>query len=441
MDCSSAQQIWEAALGELQVQVSKQNFRTWLEKTVGLSLEDNQLIVGTPNTFVTEYLDKNLRSLIEKTLLGLTNGEARVVFQVDGCFRDLPRRDALPAAAASRSMFNTKYTFSSFVAGSCNQLARDAALGIAENPGQRYNPLFIYGGPGLGKTHLLHAIGHAALEKRLKVLCVCAERFTNEFVSSLYQRKTEEFNNKYRNVDILLMDDIQFLIGKEQTEVSFFHAFNELHIANRQIVVTSDLPPGSLPLLQQRLRSRLEGGLTAVVHPPDFETRLAILQAKAGQQGANLPPAVLELIARQAAQSIRQLEGLLNRVTAYAGLVGGSVTPQLAAKAIEAIADTASRAATVTPDMVIKAVAESYRLPSAELLARKRDKQTALARQVAMYLIRQETGCSLAQIGQALGGRDHATVLQACGKIAKEMESCRYLRSKIVDIQHRICFG
>jgi chromosomal replication initiator protein len=438
MGARSAQEIWEAALGELQVQVSKQNYRTWLEKTVGLSHRDNQFVVGVPNAFVAEYLDKKQRSLIEKTLIGLTSGNITVAFQVDSSQQNSPascgvRRQTNTGIGCS--LFNSRYTFSSFIVGNCNRLAHAEALGIAENPGRSHNPLFIYGGVGLGKTHLLHAIGHVALAHHVKVLYVSAERFTNEFVTAICERKTEQFNNKYRSVDMLLVDDIQFITGKEQTEESFFHTFNELHNTNRQIALTSDLPPKSLSSLPARLRSRFEGGLTVAIGPPDFETRLAILQAKAEQQGAQIPLESLEFIAHQAEQNIRELEGMLNRVVAYARLVRGEATPELAAKAIEAIAGPKTA---TTPCLVIEAVASSFHLTAADLKTRKRDKETALARQVAMYLIRQETASSLAQIGSELGGRDHSTVIHACEKIAAEINTSPALQRKILDIQQAL---
>jgi chromosomal replication initiator protein len=440
MESKSAQEIWEAALGELQIQVSKQNYRTWLEKTTGLSYHDSQFVVGVPNTFAAEYLDKKQRSLIEKTLIGLTASEVEVIFQVDNCHQNSPPGHSVgeKTIPASRAIFNPKYTFSSFIIGNCNQLAHAAALGVAENPGHSYNPLFIYGGVGLGKTHLLHAIGHVALAKHLKVLYVSAERFTNEFITAVYERKTENFHNKYRSVDILLIDDIQFICGKEQTEESFFHTFNELHNTNRQIAITSDLPPKSLPLRQRRLRSRFEGGLIVAVEPPELDTRLAILQTKAEQQGVTIPLDALKLIAQQAEQNIRDLEGLLNRVIAYARLVRATVTPELAARAIVDIASTTPRGADITPGWVIEAVASSFQLTPADLKTRKRDKATALARQVAMYLIRQETSFSLGQIGNELGGRDHSTVIHACDKIVHEINTSPYLRRKIADIQHII---
>jgi len=443
MEARSAQEIWETALGELQIQVNKSNFRTWLQKTVGLTYRDGQFVVGVPNTFVAEYLDKNQRSLIEKTLIGLTNHDTKVVFQVNGKYKNLPdsygtQEEIPPETQASPTRFNSKYTFASFVAGSGNRLAYAAALRVAENPGHSYNPLFIYGGVGLGKTHLLHAIGHVALANHIQVLYVSAEQFTNEFVNAIRHKKTEEFHHKYRSVDILLIDDIHFISGKEQTEESFFHTFNELHNANRQIAITSNCPPKAIPSLESRLCSRFEWGLIADIQPPDLETRLAILQAKAENQRAKIPLDVLEFIAQRAHQNIRELEGSLNRVTAFARLIGAPPTIELAARALEDIASKATRDSKTTLNLIIEVVANSFQLTPDDLKSGKRDKETALARQVAMYLIRQETNSSLAQIGKELGGRDHSTVIHACEKIARNFEANPQLRHKILDMQQKI---
>jgi len=431
----TAQEIWEAALGELQVQFNKANYRTWLQNTVGLSYQDNRFVVGAPNTFVAEYLDHNQRSLIEKTLIGLTHRDIEVLFSVDGRHQT---QEAGPPSQPASPRCNPRYTFTSFIVGNCNRLAYAAALGVAENPAKSYNPLFIYGGAGLGKTHLLHAIWHVAQVRRARVIYVSAEEFTNEFVAAIREKKTNEFRRKFRGVDMLLIDDVQFISGKEQTEESFFHTFNELHNAGHQIILTSDRPPKSMPLLEDRLRSRFEWGLITNIEPPDFETRLAILQAKAEQEGANLPPAVLEFIAHRIKQNIRRLEGSLNRVIAFAQLTGVSPTPELAARALEDLAARQPTAAPASPALVIESVASSFQMTPEDLTGRKRDRETALARQVAMYLLHQETGYSLAQIGNALGGRDHSTVTHASQKIAADIDTSPHLRRKILDIQQRI---
>ena len=440
MEARSAQQIWEAALGELQIQVNKPNYHTWLDKTVGLSHQDDQFFIAVPNTFVAEYLDKNQRSLIEKVLTGIIHHEVTVQFHVDSSHPNSAAsygnqaRNA-PAHQTSLPLFNPKYTFNSFVVGSCNQLAHAAAIRIAQNPGNSYNPLFIYGGAGLGKTHLLHAIGHTALANNIKVLYVRAEHYTNDLMNAIREKNTEEFRNKYRSVDMLLVDDVQFFSGKGQTGENFFHTFDELHNANRQIAITSDRPPKSIPLLPDRLRSRFEWGLVTDIQTPDFETRLAILEAKAKQNGANVSAAVLEFIALQIQQNIRALEGSLNRVVAYAKLIRTILTPELAAQALKDIADNEPQTSTVTPGLIIEAVVNSFQLTPSDLKGRKRDEATALARQVAMYLIRQETDYSLAAVGQELGGRSPATVTHAYQKIANDIHNSPTLGRKIFDIQ------
>ena len=443
MEADSAPRTWEAALGELQVQVSKHNYQTWFGKTSGLSCEGDQFTIGVPNTFVAEYLDRNQRSLIEKTLIGITHRDITVLFKVASQDQHTAATGddtkEIPSAVSPVStMFNQKYTLDSFVVGSSNRLAHAAALGIAEDPGHSYNPLFIYGGVGLGKTHLLHGIGHLVSAKHLRVHYASCEQFTNEFISAIQERQTKEFRSKYRSADVLMIDDIQFISGKEQTEECFFHTFNELHNANRQIIVTSDRPPKSIPRLAERLRSRFEWGLIADIQPPDFETRLAILQTKAKQRGESIAPDALEFIARKIQQNIRELEGNLNRVIAYARLLKARATPDLAAKALENIADKTPGSTPITPALLSEAVASSFQLSLTDLKSLKRDKETTLARQIAMYLIRHETSCPLAQIGKELGNRNPSTVSHACEKIAAEISSSPYLKRKVAAIREQV---
>ncbi len=439
----SPQEIWEAALGELQIQVSRPNYRTWFGKTTGLDHQDNRFVIGVPSTFVAEYLDKNQRSLVEKALIGLTSPDVQVEFHVNGkpqhSGNGLKQQvQAIPEAAPPRTRLNPRYTFDSFVEGEGNRLARAASLAVAQNPGHSYNPLFIYGSVGLGKTHLLHAIGQAAAANRINVICSSAEQFTNEFVTALREKTTEEFRNKYRNIGMLLIDDIHFISGKEQTEESFFHTFNELHNTNRQIVITSDCPPKSMPLLEERLRSRFEWGLIVDIQPPDFETRLAILRSKAMNNGVNLGGSVMELIARAAQDNIRVLEGSLNRVVAYAKLLGVAPDVDIAAKALEDLASKEYLPDDITPLSIIDAVADCFQMTRDELLGRKRDKDTSLARRLAMYIIRQETNCSLEQIGRELGNRDAATVTSACKKIIGDINEKPYLKRKLRDVHHHL---
>jgi chromosomal replication initiator protein len=435
-------EIWEIALGDLQVQVSKPNFRTWFSKTIGLSYQDNQFIIGVPNTFAAEYLEKNQRSLIEKALAGLTAPEVQVIFQVNGKSHhqqtQADNAPPIPATPPAFTRLNPDYVFDSFIEGSGNRLARAAAQSVAQNPGHSYNPLFIYGGAGLGKTHLLHAIGQAATANGINVICASAEQFTNEFVTAVREKNTEEFRNKYRSIGMLLIDDIQFIGGKEQTEESFFHTFNELHNTNRQIVITSDCPPKSMPLLEERLRSRFEWGLIVDIQPPDYETRLAILQSKARQKGVNVPIDVLELTAREAQSNVRTLEGSLNRVFAFAKLLRTMPTLEIASQALADVASKEFMPDDITPSTIIQAVAECFQLSRDALLGRKRDKDTALARRLAMYIIRQETNCSLAQIGEDLGSRDAGYVTSACKKIAGDINASPFLKRKVRDIQRHL---
>ena len=440
IDIRSAPQIWEAALGELQIQVNKPNYHTWLAKTIGLNYRENQFVVGVPSTFVAEYLDKNQRSLIEKVLTGIVRRDVEIQFQVAENRADQPasrrgQERAAPAQQASLPLFNPKYTFDSFIVGNSNQIAFTAAQGVAENPGKSYNPLFIFGEPGLGKTHLLQAIGNTAVANNMKVVYVRAEEYTNQLISAIRDKKTEEFRNKYRSVDMLLVDDVQFFSGKTQTAENFFHTFDELHNSNRQIALTSDRPPKSIPALQGRLSSRFEGGLVTDIEAPDFETRLAILKDKTRQKETDVSADVLELIALQVQQNIRALEGSLNRVIAYAKLVRSSVTPEIAARALKDIGGDEPKTAPVTPLLIVEAVVNSFQITPTDLKSRKRDEITALARQVAMYLIRQETDCSLSEIGQELGGRTPATVSHAYQKIAGDITNSPSLRRKVFQIQ------
>ncbi len=426
-----ARQVWEAALGALELQVTRANYQTWLKSTVGISLNGNQMVVGVPSAFAKEWLEKRLLHLIQKTLLSLLGRPVEVQFLVN------PSSKSGETEEFECPSFNPKYTFSSFIVGDSNRLAHAAASGVAENPGQAYNPLFIYGGVGLGKTHLLHAIGHVILQNTARVIYVTAEQFTNEFIMAIRERSTEQFRSKYRGVDALLIDDIQFIMGKEQTQEGLFHTFNDLHNANRQIVLTSDRPPKSLSLLEDRLRSRFEWGLIVDIQPPDLETRLAILQAKAKEHKVGLPSEVLYFIAKRIQANIRELEGALNRVTAYARLVNAPVTTDLAAQALLDIT-TSETKRMLAPELVIDAVAQYFNLSPDVLRGKRRDKAVALARQIAMYLLREEMELSWTEIGRSLGGKDHSTVLHGYQKIASEAEISPALRQDILDIREAL---
>ncbi len=332
-------------------------------------------------------------------------------------------------------VLNPRYTFDTFVVGANNRLAHAASLAVTENPAHAYNPLFVYGGVGLGKTHLLHALGHAAQGRGRSVLYVSSEWFTNDLINAIRSQKTEEFRAKYRSNDVLLVDDIQFIAGKERTQEEFFHTFNTLHGAGRQIVISCDRPPKSLVALEDRLRSRFGWGLIADVQPPDFETRIAILRAKADGCATRVPDEALAYIARKIPSNIRELEGALNRVMAHTNLMHVPLTLEAAQAALESIL---SHAADLSPESILSAVAQHYGLPQEELVGRSRRRAVSNPRQLAMFLIREETNASLPQIGQFLGGRDHSTILHGCEKIGSQIETDEQLRRDWLTIKQML---
>ncbi|MDQ2885823.1 MAG: chromosomal replication initiator protein DnaA [Chloroflexota bacterium] len=335
-------------------------------------------------------------------------------------------------------LLNARYTFNSFIVGKCNQLAHAASLAVSENPGHIYNPLFLYGGVGLGKTHLLHAVGHVGEEHGLNVLYVTSEKFTNEIINAIRFQKTEEFRAKYRQIDILLVDDIQFIAGKESTEEEFFHTFNSLHSANKQIVVTSDRPPKAIHSLQDRLRSRFEWGLLADIQPPEYEHRLAILRSKADSLRFSVPSSVIDYIARPECSNVRELEGALNRVVAYATLHDAPLTMNLAVKALENIYSDKKPSSNLSVPQVLEGVCQYYQVDVALVRGRQRERDIVWPRQVAMYLMREETSASLLQIGSELGGRDHTTIMHGWERVKGEMANNDRIRQEIAAVLESI---
>ncbi len=424
-----SKEIWEAALGELQVQVNKANFDTWLRDTEGLRYRDDVFVIGAPNAFVAEWLGSRLLSLIKKTLASIIGQQVEINFVIKSQVQLTPAissqtdggisiKSVRPAPSTN---LNPRYTFNNFVTGESNRLAFAAAMEVAENPGNVYNPLFIYGDTGLGKTHLLLAIGQIAKSAGHRVLYTSAEQLTTEFVIALKHNTIEEFQAKYRGTEVLLIDDFEFLSGKVQTQECFYHIFNDLHENNCQIVATCDRPPKAICSLEKRLQSRMEGGLIADIKPPDMETRLSILKVKTKQQKAPVSPEVLQLIASQFRNNVRELEGGLNRVVTYAKLSGLEPDIKTAMKALsDLLVKETSKTTSITPDKVIEAVANYYELPPDVLVGKRRDKKSALARHMAMYLIREQNHQPLSEIGKILGDRDHSTILHGCGKIAAE---------------------
>ena len=445
MNKDSAKGIWEAALGELQVQVSKPNFDTWLKDTVGLDCRDGWFTVGVSRPFAAEWLEKRLYSLLKKTIVGITGHDLEVRFEVSvsepyddtkaSVSHTVNSDKSSSHSVPTNTNLNPKHTFSTFVAGSSNHMAYAAAMAIVEQPGVGYNPLFIHSRVGLGKTHLLHAIGHAASSRGLRVLCTSTEQFTNEFVEAIRGKETDKFRSKFRSPDVLLLDDVHFISGKEQTQEGFFHTFNELHNSNRQIVITCDRPPKSVPMLEDRLCSRFQGGLIVDIQPPDHETCIAILRAKALQQQVIIDEDVFHIIAEQYDSNIRELEGGLNRVIAYAKLTGEAPTADLAHRALQVVDEaSAPKLPAISPFLILEIIGDYFRLSPKELTGRKRAPQICEARQLAMYVIREEVRCPLTEIGKVLGGRDHSTILQGYKKVTNEIQTNQRLQHHLENI-------
>ena len=436
-----AGRIWDTALGELECSLSRPNFRTWYTGTSGLSCSEGRFVISVPNTFVAEYLERNQRSLIQKTLIKIMGcGALEIDFSVVGSGVKRVTPDSYPAEThrGGSRCFNPRYNFDSFIVGSSNRMAHAAALSAVHKTGQSYNPLFIHGSSGLGKTHLLQAIGQAANDEGRRVRYVSGEQFTAEFVASLKEKRADEFREMYRNVDILLIDDIQFIAGKAQTEESFFHTFNELHNTGKQIVLSADSPPREISQLEDRLRSRFEWGLTTEIFPPDEKTRLSILKNRVEETGAEITPDVLDYLASEVIRNIRELEGNLNRVLAYSRLLRSAITPEVARQALKNIAGNPEPVASDSPEKLLGTIAECFEMSAEDLLGRRRDKETAGARQVAMYVLKSRSIWSMSEIGRVVGGRSAATVSHACDKITREMDYNPVLKRKLIEIERRL---
>ncbi len=453
-----ADQVWQSALGQLQLQMTRATFDTWVKDTRVVSRSQNQLVIGTKSAFAKDWLENRLSTTINRTVSNVLGHAVDIQFVVDPVAEkegDQPASLLWPVKAnggqygdhsssngngryrgeKDRLMLNHKYTFDQFIVGASNRLAHAASLAVAEKPAEAYNPLFLYGGVGLGKTHLLQAIAHFALARGKQVIYTSSETFTNDLINAIRSQSTELFREKYRNNDFLLIDDIQFIAGKESTQEEFFHTFNTLHSSGGQIVLSSDRPPKAITTLEDRLRSRFEWGLLADIQPPDLETRIAILRFKAESQGVRVPDDVMEFVARRAQSNIRELEGALNKVLAHAAMVRQPIDIELANQALQ---DLVSRQSELTISQIVAAVADFYRLEEDVLIQRGRTKEVAAARQMAMYLAREETDASLPQIGEALGGRDHTTVMHGWEKIASQIERDDRLRREMLAIRELI---
>jgi chromosomal replication initiator protein len=441
--------LWEQTLKIIEQKISKPSFETWLKSTKAISLKGTTLIVEAPNEFAREWLDGNYKDILTEILYDLVGENMTLRFVIPNT--NLEEEPVTPSTATKKqtkqetstdspnSMLIPKYTFETFVIGSGNRFAHAASLAVAEAPAKAYNPLFIYGGVGLGKTHLMHAIGHYVLEHNpdAKVVYLSSEKFTNEFINSIRDNRPEDFRNKYRNVDILLIDDIQFLAGKESTQEEFFHTFNALHEENKQIVISSDRPPKEIPTLEDRLRSRFEWGLITDITPPDLETRIAILRKKAKAEGLDIPNEVMLYIANQIDTNIRELEGALIRVVAYSSLENKDINADLAAEALKSIIPS-SKPKTITIKDIQREVGEEYGIKMEDFVSKKRTKTIAFPRQIAMYLSRELTDSSLPKIGEEFGGRDHTTVIHAHDKISKMLDEDPQLKKQIEEIKNRL---
>ena len=447
------EELWKAVLGEMELSLSKANFTTWFKNTTLTAQNHDSLIVNVPNGFIKEWLQNKFHKQILTSVQKLTPGIREIKYIIGSSDSLLNNKKDLSRLVAERifenkpavdmevnpqTNLNKKYTFDSFVIGSHNELAHAAALAVVSNPGKVYNPLFLYGGVGLGKTHLLQAIGNEVSEKspQKKVLYIPAERLTAEIVESIRNKTIEEMKSHYHKLDILMIDDIQFIAGKEKTQDIIFSTFNELHGKNKQIVLSSDRPPKAIPALEERLRSRFEGGMIADVGLPDFETRLAILKLKAKQKGTFLEDDILGYIATNIQKNIRELEGALNRVIAVNQVYNRNLDIKETKRVLATYLSTPYRK--TTPQLILKSVSDFYNLPLQDLTKRSRKKEVVRPRQMAMYLLREETKYSFPEIGQRLGGRDHSTVIHAYEKIKLEEENNEITKQEIVLIKERI---
>ncbi len=445
----NAEQAWQVAIGQLQMDMPKAAFDTWVSAAELVSYEEGIFTIGVKNAYARDWLADRLSATVQRILAGAMDRDVKVHFTVWQQSPVLEATDVVQDTTSPRTVvptngnedanittrLNRRYAFSNFVVGPSNRLAHAACMAVAESPAKAYNPLFLYGGVGLGKTHLLQAIGNYCVDQGLTVLYASSEEFTNDLINAIRKHTTQAFREKYRRIDVLLIDDIQFIVGKESTQEEFFHTFNTLHGQDKQIVMTSDRPPKAMNTLEERLRSRFEWGLIADIQPPDFETRMAILRYKAERNNDHIDDSALEMIARNVNSNIRELEGALTRVIAFANLRGVRVTPELVEVAL---ADLLPRRTEVNPENIVKVVADTFGLTVEHMLSHERSRRVAEPRQIAMYLLREEAHLSLPQIGDMLGGRDHTTIMYGCDKVADLMERDPRLRRQVLSLRESL---
>lgn len=441
-------ELWLAVLDKIEEKVSKPSYDTWLKNTKAVALDKSKLTVSAPNEFARDWLENQYTVIISEILEEVTGSKLETKFIIpdnetneeDIKMKDRVKQDQITNNHdIPKSMLNDKYTFDTFVIGAGNRFAHAASLAVAEAPAKAYNPLFIYGGVGLGKTHLMHAIGHYVREHNpnAKVAYITSEKFTNEFINAIMDNKPNSFRNKYRNIDVLLIDDIQFIAGKESTQEEFFHTFNALHEESKQIIISSDRPPKEIPTLEDRLRSRFEWGLITDITPPDLETRIAILNKKAKAEGLEIPNEVMLYIANQINTNIRELEGALIRIVAYSSLTNQDIDASLAAEALKDIIPS-NKPKVINVEGIQEVVSKVYNIRMDDFAAKKRTKSIAFPRQIAMYLTRELTDLSLPKIGEEFGGRDHTTVIHAHDKISRLIEEDNEFNREIDDLVEKI---
>lgn len=437
--------LWDKTLEIVKNELNDLNYNTWFQCIEPFSIDNDTIILKVPNNVTKGALDARYKPLIFNSVKLITAKSYNIEFIVNNedalkisNNQNKNKKNDIPREDLNAKVLNPKYTFDTFVIGNSNRFAHAASLAVAEAPAKAYNPLFIYGGVGLGKTHLLHAVGHYILGNTpdAKVMYVSSEKFTNELINSIKDDKNVMFRNKYRNIDVLLIDDIQFIAGKERTQEEFFHTFNDLYEANKQIIISSDRPPKEIPTLEDRLRSRFEWGLIADIQPPDYETRIAILKKKADMENLDISNDVMVYIASKIQSNIRELEGALIRVVAYSSLANKEVSVDLASEALKDIISNAPKQITV--DLIQDVVASYYNLRIEDFKSKRRTRNVAFPRQIAMYLSRELTDLSLPRIGDEFGGRDHTTVIHAYDKISKCLEEDEALKQTINELNKRL---
>jgi chromosomal replication initiator protein len=439
---SNITEVWEKTLDVIKVELTEVSFNTWLKSIQPVSIKENIITFSVPDDFTKGILEARYVTLIKNALKQVSSEfyDIRFIIPTEDNYalmmRETLEKDVVEETV--NSSLNPKYTFDTFVIGNSNRLAHAASVAVAESPAKAYNPLFIYGGVGLGKTHLMHAIGHYILKQsnKSKVVYISSETFTNELINSIRDDRNNEFRNKYRSVDVLLIDDIQFIAGKERTQEEFFHTFNSLYEANKQIIISSDRPPKEIPTLEDRLRSRFEQGLIADIQAPDLETRIAILRKKAKVENLSISDEVMLLIAKKIQSNIRELEGALIRIVAYSSLTNGEINEELANEALKDIISS-SKPKLVTPDAIKEIVGQYYSMKIEDFNAKKRNKSIVLPRQIAMFLTRELTDLSLPRIGEEFG-RDHTTIMHAYEKISSDMKIDIQLKSVLEELKNKI---